>query len=65
MASSTGSIAILRSVQDITAFTQDNDPYSEHDFGSIELLGIERIFWKIDYHDLTLSGHSEDPADPM
>ncbi len=31
-------------------FTQDNDPYGEHDFGSFELDG-EQIFWKIDYLD--------------
>jgi hypothetical protein len=28
-------------------FTPDNDPYGEHDFGSIELDG-EKYFWKID-----------------
>ena len=32
------------------AFTSDNDPYGEHDFGSFEIDG-EKLFWKIDYYD--------------
>lgn len=45
-------------------FTKDNDPHSEHDFGSFELNG-EKLFWKIDYYsadDPDLG--SEDPSDP-
>ncbi len=45
------------------SFTPDNDPYSEHDFGSVEVQG-HRVLFKIDYYDLDLSGHSPDPADP-
>jgi hypothetical protein len=44
-------------------FTADNDPYSEHDFGSFEILD-EKFFWKIDYYDIDGRGGSEDPADP-
>ncbi len=44
-------------------FTEDNDPYGEHDFGSIETRG-EKYFWKIDYYDLDLLYRSENPADP-
>jgi hypothetical protein len=40
-----------------------NDPYEEHDFGSFEAEG-EKIFFKIDYYDRTLTHHSPDPADP-
>lgn len=43
------------------AFTEDNDPHEEHDFGSVELLG-EKLFWKIDYFDLKLERHSPDAA---
>ncbi len=46
------------------AFTADNDPHDEHDFGSFNLDG-ENLFWKIDYYstdDPDLS--SEDPSDP-
>ena len=54
---------IIAAVQAFDAFTSDNDPYGEHDFGSLEIEG-ERIFFKIDYYDLTRAMHSEDPADP-
>jgi hypothetical protein len=32
-------------------------------FGALEVEG-ERLFWKIDYYDRSLSAHSPDPADP-
>ena len=49
-------------VRDFKEFTEDNDPYGEHDFGSFEIVGI-RIFWKIDYYDQELKGFC-DPIDP-
>ncbi len=55
--------AALASVKKFDAFTPDNDPYGEHDFGSFEI-GDERLFWKIDYYDLSLEFGSNDPADP-
>jgi Protein of unknown function (DUF3768) len=45
------------------AFTPDNDPYGEHDFGLVRVQGHVVLF-KIDYYDLGRSGHSPDPADP-
>ena len=45
------------------AFSEDNDPYAEHDFGSLKFQG-QTIFWKIDYYDTTLSSGSPDPSDP-
>lgn len=44
-------------------FTDRNDPYGEHDFGSIEHEG-QTVFWKFDYYDADLLMHSPDPADP-
>ena len=47
------------------AFTVDNDPYGEHDFGTIQIDG-ETLFWKIDYvdkHDPDLG--AEDPSNPV
>jgi hypothetical protein len=41
----------------------DNDPYSEHDFGSFEIEG-DKFFWKIDCYDKTLEFGSPDPTDP-
>jgi len=54
---------ILARVRQYSAFTADNDPYGEHDFGSLQLAG-ETIFWKFDYYDLDLTMHSPDAADP-
>ena len=31
-------------------FTEENDPYGEHDFGSFELGGL-KLFWKIDCYE--------------
>lgn len=53
---------ILEKVQNIDAFTEDNDPYGEHDFGTFDH-NCSKIFWKIDYYDLNLEYHSPDPAD--
>ena len=56
--------AILALVRDFDAFTPDNDPYREHDFGSFGF-GEHTIFWKIDYYDKKLEMGSPDPADPV
>jgi len=53
---------LMQSIASFDNFTEDNDPWREHDFGSIELDG-ECLFWKIDYYDLQLEYQSEDPAD--
>lgn len=42
-------------------FTEDNDPYGEHDFGRVIVDG-ETLFWKIDYYDMYLECH-RDPLD--
>ena len=44
---------VLSTVQDFNEFSEDNDPYGEHDFGSFEVFG-EKLFWKIDYYDSAL-----------
>src|SRR5208283_34661 len=54
---------VIRSVATFTAFTPENDPHDEHDFGSFELTG-QKFFWKIDYYDAAMEFGSEDPADP-
>lgn len=40
----------LLMVKTFSAFTEDNDPYGEHDFGSFEVAG-EKFFWKIDLYE--------------
>ena len=54
---------LLQKIRQFDTFDAKNDPYKEHDFGSIEWNG-ETIFWKIDYYDVDLLSGSPDPADP-
>lgn len=53
---------LLSLVRQYDQFNEDNDPYGEHDFGSIDF-NSTRYFWKIDYYDKSLEQGSEDPAD--
>lgn len=56
---------IVEAVQKFDDFTEDNDPYGEHDFGSIDFDGLPKVFWKIDYYDkASPSVGSADPNDP-
>ena len=54
--------AIRHKIISFDKFTADNDPYKEHDFGSVEHEGL-KIFWKIDYYAPNLQNGSEDPVD--
>ena len=54
---------ILSEVRQFNYFTEANDPYDEHDFGSFDYKG-EKIFWKIDYYDKNYQYLSEEPANP-
>ncbi|HEY2861906.1 MAG TPA: DUF3768 domain-containing protein [Terracidiphilus sp.] len=58
-----GKTALLRLVQAFEAFTRDNDPHGEHDFGAIDHAGVS-YFWKIDYYDQRREFASPDAADP-
>ena len=56
----TSGVAESLSLQDVVfavrhydVFDEDNDPYGEHDFGSLTLSG-NKLFWKIDYYDQQL-----------
>ena len=65
-------------IETYDAFTPDNDPYGERDFGAIHqghngrwtaaypAQGdpVETVFWKIDAYDRSLQFGSEDPANP-
>ena len=55
--------AVREKVETFSAFTPDNDPYGERDFGAFEHDG-QKILWKIDYYDGTMTKGSEDPSDP-
>jgi hypothetical protein len=54
--------AIIHDIRCNAEFTADNDPYEEHDMGSLRH-GSARLFWKID-HDTELAYGSPDPSDP-
>lgn len=56
-------LEILKAIATFNDFNPDNDPYGEHDFGAL-VVGGERLFFKIDYYDLSLTNHSPDPTDP-
>lgn len=53
---------LMPAIQSFSAFTTDNDPYGEHDFGEVTIDGV-RVWFKIDVYDLTLQYRSPDPSD--
>ena len=55
--------AVFAAVMHYDNFTEDNDPYGEHDFGKVVVNGVS-CFWKISYYDNRLEYGSEDPANP-
>ncbi len=55
---------IISKVRSFSSFTEDNDPHGEHDFGSIDVENVGKVFWKIDYYDPDYQYLSDDPADP-
>ena len=54
---------IRECVERFNDFSEDNDPYGEHDFGAFDFEG-QRIFWKVDCYNKTLDCASPDPTDP-
>ena len=50
---------LLQAIREFDDFTEDNDPYGEHDFGSLVWNG-DKVFWKIDYYNETFDAW-EDP----
>lgn len=44
---------LIDEIRRFNEFTEDNDPYGEHDFGTVHWYG-EKVFWKIDYYDQEL-----------
>lgn len=54
-------VTALEAVRAFDDFGPENDPYGEHDFGAFTL-GADRLFWKIDYYDQSLTSAAVDPA---
>lgn len=55
---------VLQKVRAFNYFTQDNDPYHEHDFGSVTSSRGTQVFWKIDLYDINDEFYSPQPDDP-
>ena len=54
---------VLAAVAGFDDFTEDNDPWGEHDCAVLTVDG-RRIIFKIDYYDRDLAYHSPDASDP-
>jgi len=52
---------VVDAVRAHAAFTEENDPWGEHDFGSLKV-GGQTLFWKIEYYSPDLRSGSENPA---
>jgi len=53
----------IEAIQRFDNFTEDNDPYGEHDFGEV-IIDSQKVWFKIDYYGLDLQSGSPDPSDP-
>ncbi|WP_114011674.1 DUF3768 domain-containing protein [Cohaesibacter intestini] len=58
-----GQSALLQAIRCFDGFGADNDPYGEHDFGSLSHDG-STFFFKIECYDRNLEYGSPDPTDP-
>lgn len=54
---------IFAAIRGQNDFSEANDPYGEHDYGSFSYNG-ETLMWKISYYDLNQEYHSPDETDP-
>ncbi len=57
-------VRAVREYDNFTSGSEGNDPYGEHDFGTIELDGVGKFYWKIGYYDKNEEYGSEAPEDP-
>lgn len=53
---------IVAATASFDAFSEDNDPWGEHDCAVVDTAS-HRIIWKIDYYDSSMTCGSADPAD--
>ena len=59
--------AIFRAIVQFNDFDEGdgNNPYNENDFGAIEGIASEKVFWKIDYYSSPECEYGADnPASP-
>ena len=58
-----GARDVLTAVARFNDFSEDNDPWGEHDCAVLTVNGC-RIIFKTDYYDRDLQFHSPDASDP-
>lgn len=59
--------AIMAAVRAFDTFTEENDPWGQHDFGTFEIRhGGEtvKLYWKIDLYEPEYHYGSDEPHDP-
>lgn len=54
---------VFQAVSEFDQFSEDNDPWGEHDCALVTVEGV-KVLWKIDYYDRQRRFHSPDPSDP-
>jgi hypothetical protein len=54
---------VVKAITVFDDFCNENDPYTEHDFGALDVEG-KKVFFKIDAYDKSFSYASPDPTDP-
>lgn len=54
---------LLTQLRAFSAFTKDNDPWGEHDFGKVTVEGDDYL-WKIDYYDLNYEYGADPKTQP-
>lgn len=54
-------IAAVDAIRAFDDFSDDNDPWGEHDFGAVEIED-QKVFFKLDYYDPSMTQGSENPA---
>lgn len=60
-------LCLIATVRIFDAFTEDNDPWGQHDFGIVEIgQGGEtvKVYWKLDLYDADYTFGSKAPEDP-
>jgi len=54
-------MSLIRQVKSYDTFRPEDDPYGEHDFGSLTFED-QKVFWQIQYFNKDCTAGAEDPA---